>query len=290
MDTQMIYLFIALYCEASVFIRQFHLEKNPENTRFQEYYNETSSIRLTITGIGEIAATAAVGSICTEYKPKEEDILLTIGTCAHTTKSDGIFLCNKITEQATGKTFYPDILYQHDFSEEAIVTGMQPWNREKDGIESQTASFGGALYDMEAAAIYQAGSYFFGPHQMIFVKVVSDRGTAKEVTSKQVEHLIETYQNILFDFVEQLRVMTTGNVQKENRLQQEKEELIAKLCMDMHCSKTMEILLGQHIRYLELTGTDYMSVIQDMYREGLLPCKDKREGKMRFEEFKRRLF
>ena len=52
----------------------------------------------------------------------------------------------------------------------------------------------------------------------------------------------------------------------------------------------MEDSLKNHIHYWELAGIDYVSVIQDMYREGLLPCRDKREGKLRFEELKKRLF
>lgn len=286
----MIYLFTALYCEAHIFIKQFHLEKNPESTQFQQFYNETSGIRLTITGIGEVAAAAAVGSVCTEYKPKEGDVLLNIGICAHMAGGDGVFVCNKIIEQATGKTFYPDILYRHDFCEEAIVTGMQSWNGEKDSAGMPIADLGGNLFDMEAAAIYQAGSYFFGPHQMIFLKIVSDGGAAKAVSKEQVEHLTETYRDILFDFVGKLLMIVHGNTQKESCLRQEREVLTEKLCTDMHCSKVMRDSLRQHIRYLALTGTDYESVIQGMYQEGLLPCKDKREGKLRFEELRKRLF
>ena len=58
----MVYLFTALYCEAQIFIRQFNLTKNLENIWFQEFYNETLNLRLTITGVGELAAAAAVSS------------------------------------------------------------------------------------------------------------------------------------------------------------------------------------------------------------------------------------
>ncbi|MDE6568236.1 MAG: spore photoproduct, partial [Lachnospiraceae bacterium] len=155
----MIYLFTALYAEADLFIKKYHLEKNLENTRFQEFYQEEYGIRLTITGVGEIAAASAVSSVCSIYKPMKGDILLNIGTCAHLAGKEGVFLCNKIIEQATGKTFYPDLLYRHTLQEETIVTGMQPYNQEEHIRH-------GNLYDMEAAAIYQAGSYFFAPHQI----------------------------------------------------------------------------------------------------------------------------
>ena len=42
--------------------------------------------------------------------------------------------------------------------------------------------------------------------------------------------------------------------------------------------------------YRVLTKTDYISIVQDMYQKNMLPCKNKKEGKLRFEEFKRKLF
>ena len=170
----MIYIFTALYCEAHIFIRKYNLIKNNENIWFQEFYNESSGLRLTITGVGEIAAATAVGSVCSIYKPTQEDLLLNVGICAHSTEKHGIFLCNQIIEKATGKTFYPDMLYRSNFCEGTIVTEMLPWNALNDN--PKTKSSAGNLYDMEAAAIYQAGIHFFGPHQMIFLKIVSDRG------------------------------------------------------------------------------------------------------------------
>ncbi|MDE6221601.1 MAG: hypothetical protein K2G51_14465, partial [Lachnospiraceae bacterium] len=59
---------------------------------------------------------------------------------------------------------------------------------------------------------------------------------------------------------------------------------------ELHCSTAMPDPMPQSNRYLTLAGIDYVSVIRDMYEKKLLPCKDKREGKVRFEEFKRRLF
>ena len=306
----MIYIFTALYCEAHILIRRLELVKNPENTWLQEFYNETAGIRLTVTGVGEIAAAAAVGSVCSVHRPGRGDILLNVGTCADAGESDGIFLCNKITEQATGRTFYPDMLYRHNFREKSIVTGMRPWNGESKGTgpaeavtagktyggkgeEPSSAVPAGSLYDMEAAAIYQAGSSFFGPHQMMFLKVVSDGGAAEKISKEQIERRMEKYQNRIFDFIEQISVITQ-RTQKggggENCLRQEDEALIRKFCADLHCSKAMEDSMRQYIRYLSLAGTDYSIVIRDMYEKGLLPCRDKREGKLRFEDFKKRVF
>lgn len=279
----MVYIFTALYCEAHIFIRKYQLVKNPENTWVQEFYNEAAGMRLVITGAGEIAAAAAVASTCSIYRPTQDDLLLNAGICAHTAKTDGIFLCNKITEDATGKTFYPDMLYRHNFREGAVVTRMLPWNGKND-------TSAGKLYDMEAAAVYQAGSRFFGPHQMIFLKVVSDSGAAEAVSKEQTVQLMEKYQDDIFDHIRRLTVITQKDSSGKNDLHQEKERLIERFCTDLHCSKAMRDSMQQYIRYLTLAEIDYISVIQDMYRNRLLPCKDKKEGKLRFEEFKRRLF
>lgn len=286
----MIYIFTALYYEAHMLIRQFELAKNPENTRLQEFYNETAGIRLTVTGVGEIAAAAAVGGICSVYRPGRGDVLLNVGICAHAAESGGIFLCNKITEQATGRTFYPDMLYRHNFREKAIVTGMLPWDGEKEGAGLPAAVSAGNLYDMEAAAVYQAGSCFFGPHQMFFLKAVSDGGSAKEVSREQIECVMEKYREGILEFIGQLSAIMRKSGCGESRLRQEEETLLQRFCADLHCSKAMGDSVRQYIRYLSLAGTDYSFVIREMYEKGLLPCRDKREGKLRFEEFKRRVF
>ena len=285
----MIYIFCSLYCEASILIKQFQLTKNPVNTRFQEFHNETEDILLTITGVGEIAAAAAVSSICTAYPPTAADLLINIGTCARDPAEDKVFLCNKIVEKATGKTFYPDVLYCHDFCEEMVITGMRPCNRtDKDRLS--VAAYDGALYDMEAASIYQAGSYFFGPHQMLFIKLVSDHGNASEVSKDRVEKLMVQHQDVFCGFIRQLLQISLKIAGSKEPLDEETKQLTDRLCADMHCSKVMGDSLRMQIRYLSLTGEDVSVVIQQMYEDGLLPCKDKREGKIRFEEFKRRLF
>lgn len=284
----MVYIFTALYCEAYIFIRHFHLIKKQENTWFQQFYHETAGIVLTITGVGEIAAAAAVSSVCSLYRPTHNDFLLNIGICAHTAKDTGIFLCNKIVEKATGRTFYPDMLFRHHFTEETIVTGMQPYY--SDGTRNGTNHSAGALYDMEAAAVYQTGSHFFSPHQMLFLKIVSDSGKTKDVSKEQTVILMEQYKNVIFDFIGHLSFIAQTIGCHESPFSQEDEMLIETFCKDLHCSKTMKNFMIQYIHYLALEGIDYSCMIRELYEKKLLPCKDKREGKQYFERFKERLF
>lgn len=206
----MIYIFCALYHEAEPLIREYGLKKKTDETCFPVFFSEEENILLTVTGCGMNAATAAVARICTKRTPQPADFLVNIGTCAKVSYSKGsgqtcrnvseketaagdglhssdkrktvqeqsvkageVYLCKKIMEHVTGRTFYPDILYRHPFEEAEIVTGAMLYHTEnktelipkyETAIKNSVAD--GFLYDMEASSIYQAGAYFFGPPQM----------------------------------------------------------------------------------------------------------------------------
>ncbi len=102
--------------------------------------------------------------------------------------------------------------------------------------------------------------------------------------------LMEKYKDSIFDFLRQtfaiMQNIGCHNISSE----QEEETLIETFCANLHCSKAMYDSMKQYIRYLALAKVDYVSLIRELYEKKLLPCKDKREGKRRFEEFKRRLF
>ncbi len=328
----MIYLFTAMYCEAHPLIQQYQLKKETTQTHFQVFSNESNHMRLVITGTGMIAAAAAVSSVCTKYPPEDYDFLVNIGICAGTSKKKDLFLCNKITEQTTGKTFYPDILYQHPFCEARVITGAKPF--QKDDLEKSKET---CLYDMEASAIYQSGSYFFGPHQMFFLKTISDCGDFENVTPNQVQCQIAAHMDRMIEFCDQLNKIRkmqetvwafsnenpetskTGELSSDSmnqtkytlrasqydtllrsgllRYQQSDNKtnttyagiITDTLCKDLHCSHVMAASVRQHIRYCILSGIDYQTIINEMYNEQKLPCKDKREGKLRLEELQKRL-
>lgn len=187
---------------------------------------------------------------------------------------------HKITEQATGKTFYPDILYRHPWKERELVTGMQPLQR---------AAAHGALYDMEAAAVYQAGIRFFSPDRMLFLKVVSDFGIAgqERMTAEALTGLLEQYVKEVAAFLTNLReAADEEETLRNDGILQEDETVLERLFAALHCSQTMRASARQYITYAALTGYDWKAELEEWYARGLLPCKDRREGKVRLEELK----
>lgn len=121
----MIYLFTALYDEAYPFLQYYKMKKEINSLPFEMYRCEEQQICLTITGTGEITAATVVAAVCAMGHVKAGDIFVQCGICAGAEQKKGVaYLCSKITEEATQKTFYPDILYRHPFPEAAVVTGM----------------------------------------------------------------------------------------------------------------------------------------------------------------------
>ena len=317
----MIYIFSALYHEAEPLIREYGLKKKTDETCFPVFFDEEKQILLTVTGCGMNAAAAAVARICTKNTPQPEDFLVNIGTCAWVSAKNGsdetrkniseketaggicrnirvriVYLCKKITEHVTGRTFYPDILYRHPFVEAEIVTGAMPYRTEnrtelmkknETAIKNNAAE--GFLYDMEASSIYQAGAYFFNPHQMSFLKVVTDEGNVQDLSAEMLKQSIEGAVPEIRSYLDDLVKIDEIKKRQNRKELEEVLEFAQKLSADMHCSAVMRASVIQQLKYAVLAGIDYQGIIEEMYQAGKLPCKDKREGKSCFEELGRKL-
>lgn len=302
----MIYIFTALYPEAKPLIRAFSLKKAVAGLPFDVYENMDGDLRLVITGAGMTAAACGVSAVFGRYGAGERDHLINIGTCAAenpaSEKKDdtetgysGIYLCHKITDRNTGHTYYPDMLYHHSFAEAEIITEPVVW--EMNGDNRDKLHLSGKqhindcrvlLHDMESAAVYQAGSFWLGPHQMSFMKAVSDEGAGEKITPRILEHAVENNLEQIKAYVSDLR-----QALEPDEGQQKKEQhcmnVAEQLCQELHCSQTMRAAVVQCVRYWTLAAVDYQNVLDKMRADGELPCRDRREGKKRFEELKQRL-
>lgn len=273
----MIYIFSAFYAEAKNIIDNYGLkkEKSPETVRFDVFAND--SIRLVITGVGEINAAAAVSNIGGAYGISPDDEILNVGCGAgfgNETCLGSIFLGNKLTEQMTGRTFYPDMLMKTNLMECEIVTVARVLNEGRDSV----------VYDMEAAAVYQAAAFFVGPHRMHFIKLVSDAG--ERIDQSKITELFALQEEKICGYIDML-LSVCGN--KASIDDTKSAWNIDRLISDMRCSKVMGDQLAQLIKYCRLSGIDYKAVLDEYYTKGMLPCESKREGKKCLFELKQRL-
>lgn len=274
----MIYIFTALYPEAKPLLRTFSLKRSETELPFEVYENKDRSLRLVITGAGMNAAACGVSAVFGRYGAGETDRLLNVGTCAGNGTFGNMYLCHKITERNTGHTYYPDMIYRHDFTEAQIITENAVWKGDRQDK---------SLHDMESAAVYQAGSHWLGPHQMSFIKAISDDGASERVTSQRLEKAIEIQLESLEEYVRKLGQISAQR--DEEKREQHYCKTAEQLYEELHCSQTMKNEVLQCVRYWTLAGVDYQNVLDDMREKEQLPCHDRREGKKRFEELKHRL-
>ena len=284
-ELSMIYIFSAFYAEAKNIIDHYGLkkEKSPETVRFDVFAND--SIRLVITGVGEINAAAAVSNIGGAYGISPDDEILNVGCGAgfgNETCLGSIFLGNKLTEQMTGRTFYPDMLMKTNLMECEIVTVTRVLNEGCDSV----------VYDMEAAAVYQAAAFFVGPHRMHFIKLVSDAG--ERIDQSKITELFALQEEKICGYIDML--LSAGadkaSIDKKTKGKNTAAESswnMDRLISDMRCSKVMGDQLAQLIKYCRLSGIAYKAVLDEYYAKGLLPCESKREGKKCLFELKQRL-
>lgn len=281
----MVYVFCAFYGECSGLIKHYNLKKRQTDKyyRFDVFENENQPVRIILTGQGSVMAAAAVSGAASFFGIKAEDAIINVGTCAGDYEPGQVFICNKITEEATGRTFYPDMILRSSLPERELVTAPVVIRKSIHEYANKD-SHNMALYDMEAAAIYQAANLYVGPHRMGFVKVVSDNGDIEGLTPDFIKGLMAEAVDEIASYVDRFVADTHDMCRAE-----ESTQFTNQLCKDLHCSKVMENQVRQLIKYLSLEGTDYMTYINKLYNEGRLPAHDKKNGKVCLDEIKREL-
>lgn len=311
----MIHIFTALYPEAKPLIQALSLKKRAAQTHYQQFLSEEGDLSLTITGVGPMQAAAVTASVLTDFDAGASDQLLSLGTAAALTACPAsMYHVNKITEAATKRDFYPDMLLNTGLTEASLITGakllaaqdtwaqveaqqdMKSWQDTTDDSVSDILGDRLAaprLYDMEAAAVYQAASMFLGPHQMNFVRIVTDRGlseseaVAPQALAAHVTACVEQQVDTIVAVVDKLRALTAAEATEHHVLTENERQLVDKLIADAHFSKVMADECVQLIRYAALSQLDWQQPIATLYAEGLVPTRDKRAGKIILERYLR---
>ena len=305
----MIHIFTALYPEAKPLIQALSLKKRADQTHYQQFLSEEGDLCLTITGVGPLQAAAVTASVLTDYDAGAQDQLLSLGTAARqTTCPASMYHVNKITEAVTMRDFYPDMLLNTGLPEASLITGAKLYTKQESGYAAD-------LYDMEAVAIYQAASMFLGPHQMNFLRIVTDDGltqeemetgmtmrtvtnaasgteskpavgteaSARRSLAAHVTDCVEQQVDTIVAVVDKLRALTAAEAAGHQVLTENEQKLVDKLIADAHFSKVMADECVQFIRYAALSELDWQQPIVALYAEGLVPTRDKRAGKIILE-------
>lgn len=250
----MITFITALYSEAKYLIANCHLKKQPAETMYQLFVGE--DIRLIITESGMISAAVAVARHFARFPSTgRQDLVISLGLAGLAVKEPAslehtsigeLFLVSKITELTTGKTFYPDLLYQHSFRMLPLLTSPIVRTGAMDISED-------TLLDMEASALYQALLPHFSPDRMLFFKVVSDfpgmipPEASPELLMKEPSEAIVSYARELHRFLKE--AAPDEIIWEEAEL-----SLISQIKKQLPMTETMSREFERLLTYAKLSG------------------------------------
>lgn len=275
----MIRMAAALYAEALPFIRALELERRQEPSCFPVFSSGTH--RLILTGTGSLSAAVAdtflLAADRTDGEKADTDIFVQLGVCAapSSVPYGRLFLCHKITDAATGRSVYPDMLYRSDFAECPVTTFPLPRTR----MEHDTG-----LADMEAYGGFHAAAAFLPPHRIFTLKIVSDHGTeeSEPLSASDLSALITPHVDPVLSWLDRIQAAARA----ENAPALPDPDLSA---LPFRLSVTELLRLKQLLRYATLNGQSADSLLAAYRTTEIHPAQRKTEGKRFYHELEQRI-
>ncbi len=196
----MIHIVTALQHEARPLI-DFYSLKSVQNNPYQIYRNE--NIHLIVSGVGKKNSFDAAIYLH-DFSGKNRNCgWLNIGIGGHSKRNIGAgALAHKITDQTTGKNWYPPRILKTNCSSECILT-----------VEKiETNYYDSVLYDMESSGFYEAASSCSTSELVQCFKIVSDNlsFSSKKVSGALVRSLVEQNLKLIDSIVRELSKLSSN--------------------------------------------------------------------------------
>ncbi len=259
----MITFITALYPEARELISRLQLKQQITETRYRLFEGEHH--RVIITGTGMIsAATAAARHFALYPAEHRHDLVINLGVAGyapgknpsgHQASPGDLFLASCLTEQVTGRTFYPDLLYRHPFRLLPAVT--TPVVCTDSSVFSEET-----LIDMEASALYQALLPHIAPDRMLFFKVISDIPGQTEASAIHPETLLAPHITEILSYAERLQHFLMSISFKEPTLSENLSTLVERIKKQVPMTESMENEFERLITYALLSGNSLARPLQ----------------------------
>lgn len=275
-------LTVALHAEARPLISHYNLKQDTASHAVPIFFRD--DMFLAVSGVGRIKAAIATTYLLSKQSAFDDVFLINIGIAGHTQKPDDgptalgdLFLVNKITEHATGRTFYPDMLVQTGLAEAALTTLDKPLDR-SDGVEVEDG-----LVDMEAAGCWQAAAAFLSPHQIHCMKVVSDFLEIKRIDKAWINEIIALRLadvDRIFDACRTVTAAATDVLTEADRT------LLDQLCRCLRLTASQHKILTDAARACKLHTN---RALPDLSAFTQTTVHTRQEGKEHLEQIRRRL-
>ncbi|WP_338969533.1 spore photoproduct lyase [Fusobacterium nucleatum] len=271
----MLYIVTALYIEAKPLISLFNLKKDNIYTKFQVFSNE--NIKLIISGTGKIKSATALTYLISNKDIKENEYIINIGFIAslnNNSQLGDIVYISKIQNAYSDTTFYPEIIYKHNFLEGSLTTFDKIIDNKIENIE---------YIDMEAYGFFQTASIFFKKDKIIVLKIISD--ILKENVKDRIlfdfedDNLFNESYKKIYDFLLKFVNIPTDS---RNNFNNNEQDLIKKVLENLKLSDTMTYELFNILKYLKIKYGN----IDILKKYENIEINSKVQGKKIFEEIK----
>ncbi|WP_338953344.1 spore photoproduct lyase family protein [Fusobacterium nucleatum] len=271
----MLYIVTALYIEAKPLISLFNLKKDNTYTKFQVFSNE--NIKLIISGTGKIKSATALTYLISNKDIKENEYIINIGFIAslnNNSQLGDIVYISKIQNAYSDTTFYPEIIYKHNFLEGSLTTFDKIIENKIENIE---------YIDMEAYGFFQTASIFFKKDKIIVLKIISD--ILKENVKDRIlfdfedDNLFNESYKKIYDFLLKFVNIPTDS---RNNFNNNEQDLIKKVLENLKLSDTMTYELFNILKYLKIKYGN----IDILKKYENIEINSKVQGKKIFEEIK----
>ena len=191
---------VALFCEAKPIITHFNLSKS-DSTLFKIYSNQNHSIWLIISGIGSSASSRATKHLALASEADMGTAWLNIGIGGHDNLPlEKAILAHKITDSQTGKTWFPQLVFDPQCLTASVKTVEKPdFNYPDDNV-----------VEMEASGFYSAAESYSTREMVHCMKIISDnsQSPAGKITAAMVDKLISRNLSSIKELVRKLQVLS----------------------------------------------------------------------------------
>ena len=192
----MLVITTAHHREALPIIQKYELKQN-RNFSARPVF-ESSSIRLVVSGIGNLNAAIATTLAYSDLNPLHTHAALNFGICGgdKTLPLGQLFQINKIFSSSLQKSWYPDMVLKLGLPEASIET------REHAFVDGDSSPLAMPLVDMEAAGFFEAARNFVAPSRIFIIKLLSDHGASYDDIKSHLDNLISNQKAVLILAIE----------------------------------------------------------------------------------------
>jgi adenosylhomocysteine nucleosidase len=192
----------ALPAEAKPLIARYRLQAHGLASPFRVYRGPEGARWLVISGVGKIAAAAAVAHLAAVSAAAPHHLWLNLGLCGHSASDPGtLFRASKLIDMGSARRFYPQLLTPVSCAQGTLRTVEQP---SADYPEE-------GMYDMEASGFFASAIRYTSQELIQVFKVVSDSPKAplRRFDKREVSAWIEGCLDGVEEALEGLLVLSS---------------------------------------------------------------------------------